>query len=140
MLAVLLLDMILTLVGQPASYWRDPATAEEFNPLVAWFMHRGLTITVVSWLSFSAASFALVTFLPGRAGSITLLAFILGAFTASSGWLVYRFRLGMPGLYVYSFAVAATYVRLLDGKRPNPPPGPTPTSVTAPKEREPRQP
>lgn len=117
MLAVLLLDLAFTLAGQPASYWQDPGTAYEGNPLVAWVMHRGIVLTVVCWLGFIAACFALVTFLPGRGGSITLLAVILGAFTASASWLVGVFQCGMPGLYVYSFAVATAFVLLEERKK-----------------------
>ena len=118
LLRVLLLDMALTLLGQPASFWRDPSTALESNPLVAWFMHRGYVLTIAAWLAFIAASFALVTFLPGRLGSITLYTFVLGAFAASCGWVVYRFQLGMPGLYFYSFAVAIAWVGLAEEKGP----------------------
>ena len=118
LLTILLFDMAVTLAGQPASFWHDPSTVREDNPLVSWFMHRGPILTVAVWLGFIVGSFGLVTFLPGRWGAIVMYAFILGAFAASSGWVIFQFQFGIAGLYLYSFAVATALVFLMERKNP----------------------
>ena len=41
---VIAFDFGITLLGQPSSYWHDARTANEGNPVFAWFMVRGVTL------------------------------------------------------------------------------------------------
>jgi hypothetical protein len=117
MLAVMAADIALTLVGQPSHYWNQPSAAQEFNRLLAWGMRMGPTMAIAGYVCYLAGAFALATYLPGRLASIVALTFVLAHFAAGSGWVVYRFHLGLSGLYVYAFAVSAALVALATESR-----------------------
>jgi uncharacterized membrane protein YphA (DoxX/SURF4 family) len=105
----MVLDFTLTLAGQPSSYWKDPSQAQEFNALAASAMHRGPAAILAGWSVYAAAAVAL-TFLPRLFGAIAAMTFALAHFCAASGWIIYRFHLGMTGLYLFSLLVGATII------------------------------
>ena len=117
MLVVMAADIVLTLVGQPSHYWNDPSTAQEYNRLLAWGMRMGPTLAIAGYACYMAVAFALATYLSGRLASIVALTFVLAHFAAGSGWVVYRFHLGLSGLYVFALAVSAAVVVSATGSR-----------------------
>jgi hypothetical protein len=103
-------DFALTLAGQPSSYWKDSSTAQELNALVASAMHKGPIAIIAGWSLYAGAAFALASLLPGRLASIAAMTLTLAHFSAASGWLMYRFHLGMFGLYLFGLAVAVAMI------------------------------
>ena len=60
--AVIAFDFLVTILGQPSSYWLDPRTAHEGNPVFRWFMYQG----AVCYFAFIAAYIAGVVGLVSR--------------------------------------------------------------------------
>jgi hypothetical protein len=71
LLAVIVFDFGVTLVGQPSSYWSDPHTAREANSLFAWFMVRGIAWYLALILVYVASVGALLKILPRRGAIVT---------------------------------------------------------------------
>ena len=117
MLAVMAVDIALTVIGQPSQYWSHPNTAQEYNRLLAWGMRLGPTVAIAGYACYAAVALALATYLPGRLASIVALTFVLAHFAAGSGWVIYRFLLGLSGLYVYALVVSAALVALTTKSR-----------------------
>ena len=106
MLATMAIDLLLTLHGQPRSYWHDPATALEPNPPVRYLMHMGLLPFLVAVVLYCGVAFAVVSLLPSWIGYVTALVFSFGHFYAGSTWLEARMGLGMMGVYAYAVPLA----------------------------------
>ena len=106
MLATMMIDLALTLHGQPRSYWRDPATALEPNPPVRYLMQMGVLPFLVVVILYCGIAFALVSFLPSWIGYVTALVFSFGHFYAGSTWLEARMGWGMTGVYIYAVPLA----------------------------------
>ena len=66
MLLVMLFDLVITLFGQPRVYWTKPLTANEGDPLVRYFIQRGLMPILLISLVYAAVVFTLVSVLPRR--------------------------------------------------------------------------
>lgn len=113
MLAVIAFDFGITLVGQPPSYWHDPHTAREANPLFAWFMVRGIYWYLAFILLYLAGAAALVRVLPKQTAIITGLVFLLSHYFAACTWLTLRFDFGMVGPIVYAAVLASTLVSIM---------------------------
>ena len=56
LLAVIAFDFGITLLGQPASYWQDPQTANEGTPAFKWFMVHGIVCYAAFILAYLAAA------------------------------------------------------------------------------------
>lgn len=117
MLGTMVVDLVLTLYGQPRSYWRDPATALEPNPAVRYLMHMGVIPFLVAVVLYCGIAFSLVSFLPSWIGYVTALVCSLGHFYAGSTWLEARMGWGMTGVYVYAvpLALAIALCSAIDG-------------------------
>jgi hypothetical protein len=113
LLAVIVFDFGITLIGQPSSYWHDPHTAREGNPLFAWFMVRGLAWYLAGIVCYVAGVACLVRFLPSRPGLITGLVFLLAHYFAGCTWLMLRFDLGMTGPVIYAVVIAVGLVSIV---------------------------
>ena len=116
--AVIAFDFAITLLGQPSSYWHDPHTAREGNPLFAWFMVRGLMWYFACIVGYVAAVVYFVKSLPSRAGFVTGLAFLLAHYFAGCTWLLLRFDLGMTGPAVYAIALSIALVSAIQSAIP----------------------
>jgi hypothetical protein len=68
LVAVIAFDFGITLLGQPSSYWHDSHTANEGNPVFAWFMIRGIVSYAAFILAYIISAAVLVRVLPGRLG------------------------------------------------------------------------
>jgi hypothetical protein len=113
LLAVIAFDFAITLLGQPSSYWRDPRTANEGNPVFAWFMVRGTLCYAAFILAYLAGVLVLVRMLPRRAAITTGLVFLLSHYFAASTWLSFHFNLGMGGPIVYAVVLSIALLSIL---------------------------
>ncbi|HRQ90750.1 MAG TPA: hypothetical protein PLA50_18300 [Bacteroidia bacterium] len=110
MVAVILIDMVATLAGQPPSYWSDPGTVDEGNRLFRWIMSKGFVVALLAKLLYAGGSFLLVSVLPWRLGLTLLFALVLGHYFGASTWLCYRYQLGAAGMVLYGVLLAAALV------------------------------
>src|SRR5262245_40347840 len=88
LLAVIAVDFGVTIVGQPSSYWHDPHTAREANPVFAWFMVRGSVWYFSFIVAYMSGVAALVRMLPRQAAIITGLVFLLVHYFAACTWVL----------------------------------------------------
>jgi hypothetical protein len=108
--ATLLVDMSLTLLGQPNSYWSHPDTAYEGNVVSRYFLVHG-------WAAFGAYDvvYALgllftISALPRLAGLTVAFYFIVVNFDGASNWLFFVWRQGMPAVIGYASLVSVALV------------------------------
>ena len=113
MLAVIAFDFVITLIGQPSSYWHDPHTAREATPLFAWFMVRGISWYLAFTLFYMGSAAVLVRALPRQMAVITGLVFLLSHYFAACTWLALRFDFGMIGPIVYAAVLSTALVLIL---------------------------
>ena len=113
LLAVIAFDFGVTLVGQPSSYWSDPHTAREANPLFPWFMVRGIAWYVALILAYVISVATLLRVLPKQGAIVTGLVFLLSHYFATCTWLMLRFGLGMTGPIIYAAILSIALVSIL---------------------------
>ncbi len=92
MLAVMIFDLLITLAGQPVSYWHQATTANEGDPIVELVMHQGVVPLLLVSVAYGLAILALVSFLPRQPALIVLLLFTFWHYYGASTWLQYHFR------------------------------------------------
>lgn len=124
MVATLFVDFTCTLLGQPASYWHDPAAMHEGNVLTRVFLGRSWLHFLGLDLALAAGEFALVTFLPLPVAFVCAFAFTFASFVGGSNWFFYVWRLGWPAVIGYGavLSVLMVVLRLRDsrGEAPRP--------------------
>ena len=94
---VIAFDFGITLLGQPSSYWHDPHTANEGNPVFAWFMVRGLALYLAFIVIYIASVVLLIRRLPGQSAIVTGFIFLFSHYYAGCTWLDFHFKLNMLG-------------------------------------------
>jgi hypothetical protein len=121
MMGVIIIDLLLTLHGQPKTYWHDPSTALEPNPGVRHVMVLGWAPFLLITALYCAAAFALASFLPVRVSFVASLVYTLVHFYAGSTWLEWRMGLGMNSVFLYgiSLAIAIALCLRSDPKEPD---------------------
>jgi hypothetical protein len=87
---VIAFDFGITLLGQPSSYWHDARTANEGNPVFAWFMVRGVTLYLAFIVIYIASIVLLVRRLPRQSAIVTGLIFLFSHYFAGCTWLAGR--------------------------------------------------
>ena len=110
MMAVILFDIVITLLGQPASYWTDPSTAREENQWFHFIMSQGHWVSILTDVLYLTGSFLLVTYLPWRIALTLLFALILGHFVGGASWLCFYHRLGVQALVIYAAVLGGVMV------------------------------
>ena len=95
-------DDFNTLLGQPASFWQHPESADEFNRLTHFFISHGWLAYCLEQLVYAAGTFLLASILPRRCALVMLFALILGHFDGASSWLAHRWGFGTTGMVVYA--------------------------------------
>jgi hypothetical protein len=104
------IDGILTLVGQPASYWQNTAAVHEANPLSKFFLEKGWW----AYAAFLLVEIAVPWLVAMRAAPVTgwAIAFgvALGGFCGGSNWLFYEWRLGMQTVVFYGLLLSTVIV------------------------------
>ena len=101
MTGTMLLDIIVTLISQPDSYWGDRASAFESNSLFHFFLVQALPWSLILPLLYMMVSFAIVSVLPPKAALITVFSFIICHYFRVSCWLDYRWQFGMSAPLAY---------------------------------------
>jgi hypothetical protein len=91
-LLVMLLDAVITVIGQPASFWHDPSTTTEGNPIVRFFLARGIIPYVVVGSLYVAGTLVIASITPKRIGLTILFFTILGHSFGFTTWLRYHFH------------------------------------------------
>ncbi len=110
MTGVILLDLVCTFAGQPASYWRDPTTGIEGNRLVKRIVVEGhLPFLLASILYVSAVTW-LVSITPRKLALMGILGMIFGHYFGASTWLCYRFGIGVQGPILYGILLGILLV------------------------------
>ena len=119
MTGAILFSMILTLAGQPESFWLHPATAirgdglsiyNPTNPCFEFFLGRGWQLFLLASLVYCGLAFLLVSLLPRRASLIVIFSVILGHYFGGSNWLAIHWHLGIPGPSLYGMALGLLIV------------------------------
>jgi hypothetical protein len=119
MIAVLLFSAILTLSGQPESYWHHPQTAIRGDGLsignatnhgFEFFLGRGWQAFIMTSMLYLAGAFLLVSLLPRKAALIAIFSFIFGHYFGETNWLVVRWHLGIGGASIYALVLALMLV------------------------------
>ena len=118
LVAVIVFDFGITIFGQPSSYWHNPQTADEGNPVFRWVMYQGAFCYLAFILAYLVGVLALVTRLPRPAAVITGLVFLLSHYFAGSTWLSYHFHLGMAGPILYALVLSIALIMILQSGDP----------------------
>jgi hypothetical protein len=87
MLFVMTADGAITLLGQPASFWTDPQSANEGHPVVRFFMHYGLVPFLIAAVAWAAVVVTLVSALPRRMGLLLLLTVTFWHYHGACTWI-----------------------------------------------------
>jgi len=112
MIGVMLFDPVVTLLGQPASYWARPETVYEGNPFWRSFMMRGWLSYVLVDLTYCLGAFWLVSSVPKFYAVVGIFAFMFGHFIGASNWLFYVWRLGIEAPIIYGVVLSSIIVFL----------------------------
>ena len=101
MIAVLVVDVINTLAGQPPGYWLNPAVQREGNTWARFFLGYGWAAYVGYGLGIAAGELLLLEILPTATACVFVLAATFGNFAGGSNWFFYEWRLGwlVPAAY-----------------------------------------
>ncbi|WP_307453768.1 MULTISPECIES: hypothetical protein [Microbacterium] len=81
-------DSASTLLGQSATYWSDPATGHENNPMFAWLLHAGPGWFIVGKLVWCAVVIGVVTMLPGVLSLLVAVAVSIGHTYGALTWMI----------------------------------------------------
>lgn len=112
MVCVILSDSIITLLGQPGTYWQSPQTAHEDNPFFQQYLIRGYVPFCVSWLVYATFAFLVVSILPRRAALAGIFAYIFAHFYGATTWLMFHWKFGGTGFIIYSIVLGVAIVLL----------------------------
>jgi hypothetical protein len=107
------IDCIFTLIGQPASYWQNPATVHEANPASKFFLEEGWW----AYAAYNVVEIAVPWFVALRAAPVIgwalALGVALGGLFGGSNWLFYEWRLGLQAPIVYAALLSIAVVSLV---------------------------
>ena len=115
MLGVILFDLGNGILGQPASYWRNPATGDAGNRLFHFFLVLGPAAWFAFMAAYVAVAFLLASLRCGRWALVAIFGYMLGHFGSACGWLIWRWHLGAAGCVVASIAIAWIIAGLVAG-------------------------
>ncbi len=112
MVAMLFVDATNTLLGQPASYWRNPVTVHEGNALSHFLLSHGWIYYLGYDLVEAAGKLVLVAILPVPAAFVCVFAFTFGNFIGASNWFFYVWRLGWGAVVAHALVLSTLMVLL----------------------------
>jgi hypothetical protein len=110
MIGAMLVDPIVTLIGEPGSYWLNPQTVHEGNGFWRWFMMRGWSDYVLMDLLYCLGAFWLASSLPRFFAVLSIFAFTFGHFIGASNWFFYDWRLGIGTPVLYGIVLSGIIV------------------------------
>jgi hypothetical protein len=100
-----LLDVGLTMAGQPPAYWAgDRLAAHEANPLAAWLLHAHPAAFAVAAAGLLAGYVVLIERLPSSLARVAAFVILFLHALGASSWLA---RHGLPGLVAAAALLAA---------------------------------
>ncbi len=112
MVAAMSLDMINTLLGQPASYWQHPETVHEGNSFSRLLLLHGWYTYLLFDLVFFSGLLWIVLIIPRKWALICIFYFIFVNFIGASNWFFYQWRMGMETPVAYGILLIVIIVML----------------------------
>ena len=110
--AMILADLTVTLVGQPATYWHHPETMHEANSVSRLFLGYGWWAFFLYDLVYAWGVFQLVSKLPKVIALVSVFPVILGHFNGVSCWFFYEWRMGMETPVIFGIILSVVIVLL----------------------------
>jgi hypothetical protein len=107
MVAVILVDFVNTLLGQPSTFWAHSDRMNEHNQLIRSIAAHGYWYVIVYMLLHIVAAFLFVSLARGRLALAGLLAFILCHYHGGATWIEWHWGFGNTGFIVYGVVLAA---------------------------------
>jgi len=104
-------DAVLTLIGQPASYWRNPLSVYEANPISKYSLEHGWWAYAAYILIWIAVPWMIAIRASRLTGWAIAFAFALGGLFGGSNWLFYVWRLGLQAPVIYGMLLSFLIVR-----------------------------
>jgi hypothetical protein len=90
MVGATIFDKFNTLLGQPATYWQHPNTADEINQSWHYSLSHGLPFYLLDSFGIIVMLFLIVSLIPKKIALIVMLTAILNHFFGASFWLCYH--------------------------------------------------
>ena len=118
--ATLLVDGLVTLLGQPGSYWSDPGTAYEGNAVSRYFLVHGWWAFAAYDLIYAFGLYLGIRALPWFVGMVVGFYFLVVSFNGASNWLFFVWRLGLPAVLAYGVLVSAALAIFVFALEPRP--------------------
>lgn len=112
MVGAMLFDMINTILGQPASYWHHPETANEGFSLSRFFIMQGWEIFLLYDLIFFSLFFFLVSSIPKRPALVLVIGLILSYYFGACTWINNGWHVSAEGPVLYGIVLSAIFVLL----------------------------
>ena len=105
-------DGIITLAGQPKSYWKGAfGYANEISPMWRAMLLRHPCVYAIGFSGYLLIVCAIIVRLPGRLSKILAVTMVLAHTMGGMTWLAYRFRLAYHWwILVYAFFAAVTVI------------------------------
>lgn len=111
--AALLMDFTNTLIGQPHSYWQNPAAVYEGNALSRYFLLHGWWAFCMYDMAYCVVILWLAASLPRNGAFMSTFAFLLGGYAGASNWFFYVWRMGIAAPILYGTVLSAIMVALV---------------------------
>ena len=106
-LLVMLADAAFTLMGQPPDFWHDSRVVNEVNPLVRFFLVRGIFIYALVGCLYAIGSLILASVIPRKIAVTFLFFLFLTHFWGITSWLVYSIGCSLPLEDAFELGIAA---------------------------------
>jgi hypothetical protein len=128
MVGAILFSVVLTLAGQPDSFWQHPETAmrgdglsiyNATNHTFEFFLGQGWQAFILASMVYISAAFVLVSILPRTTALIVIFSFILGHSFGATNWLSVRWHLGTNSGLLYILVVAPMALLAFPNNNPN---------------------
>ena len=116
MLGTMVLDFLVTLIGQPHSFWIHPDTVHEGNPLSRFFLLKGWYYFAIYDLVYFTSIFLLVSYIPKRLALFLIFYFILIHFVGDSCWFFYEWRMGMQSPVIIGIILSSIIVMIYESE------------------------
>ena len=106
-LMVMLADAVITLIGQPPTFWHDPKVANEGEPIVRFFLVRGFFTYAFVGSLYVIGSLVLASITPRNIGMTILFFLLLEHFWGVTSWLVYSMGANIRLQDAFELGIAA---------------------------------
>ena len=108
----LAVDCFNTLLGQPHSYWLNPATVYEGNLISRFFLLHGWWAYCAYDGAYCGLILLLAAVLPRRSAMICTFTFLLAGYEGASNWFFYVWRMGIGAVLLYAVVLSTVLVTL----------------------------